>query len=113
MEELINVLKSITTLEKYRGILNYGTFNSTHEAYSVTLEELQEAQEELTACSDVLNYIWNETKNDTYLQLTKDYDLMYKRAINAAAECVQVAAMCSKATEFLKQYEFAKGVKNE
>lgn len=72
-------------------------FTSLHEAYAVIAEERDEAWEELDMLEDWLHQAWERIKADdakgAYIYLLN----AERRAIAAAAELVQVAAMCRKA----------------
>ena len=74
----------------------HGTeFNSHHEAYGVTREEIQEAGDELKRIRKRLKDVWGRIKHDLdvgEIELTE----IEKRAINGACELVQVAAMARK-----------------
>lgn len=96
----------ITVLQKSIGILveeeleaarsQHGAeFNSHHEAYGVTREEIQEAGDELKRIRKLLKDVWGYIKLDLdvgEIELTE----IEKRAINGAAELVQVSAMARK-----------------
>ncbi len=71
------------------------TFHSAHEAYAITLEEYEEAEEELRWIEENLGTCWDRVKGDCVpvLGLCK---LMYSGAIRGACELIQVAAMCKK-----------------
>lgn len=70
-------------------------FNSDHEAYAVTLEEVQEAQDEFKIVIEELAGLWRCVKYDWTVQ-NDVLDRISTHAINGAAELVQVAAMARK-----------------
>ena len=72
-----------------------GTFHSAHEAYAVVLEEVEEVRAEMEAISRLADGIWMATRND--MPPMTGYKNMLETALQAAAECIQVAAMCRKA----------------
>lgn len=70
-------------------------FHSHHEAYAVTLEEVQEAIEELNKVMGQLRELWGCIRLDYGIKKKKLEQLdMY--ALNGAAELIQVAAMARK-----------------
>jgi hypothetical protein len=72
----------------------YPLFHSDHEAYAVIKEEIEECEEDIRKMEMVLSYFWSNTKRD------KNSDNLIigikKIAMHAAAEAIQVAAMCDK-----------------
>lgn len=70
-------------------------FYSHHEAYGVTLEEVQEAIEELDKAADQLDEIWGCIRLD-YGVKKKNLEQLDMCALNGAAELIQVAAMARK-----------------
>ena len=72
-----------------------GTFASTHEGYAVILEEVEEAKADLNALELYVDALWRCVKADKY---TNDEQLkvLQRRAIHAAGELIQVAAMVYK-----------------
>lgn len=70
-------------------------FHSAHEAYAVIREEQDEASQEFQDLRDFLWKFWEEVKanRDGKIELHDIEEL----AINAACECIQVAAMAQKA----------------
>lgn len=80
--------------EREHAIEEYGYFHSDHEAYGVTLEEVEEAQDELERINWKMANIWDDVKHDR--PLADEVRTMRDAAINCACECIQVAAMCDK-----------------
>ena len=72
-------------------------FHSLHEAYAVTLEEVEEAEIEMEAVKYYLDYFWDDTKADNAEAADKRLKNLEQVAVNLAAEAVQVAAMARKA----------------
>lgn len=103
MEVLKKYIESAAMIEKYEAIDKYGLFHSLHEAYAVALEEWQEAKAEMTTVGFRLNDIWEGTREDSEEEVFSAYCKMYNRAILAACECVQLAAVAQKALEGVKQ----------
>lgn len=72
----------------------YPEFSSDHEAYAVIKEEVEECKEDVQEMEMVLSYFWGKVKRNR-----SSNDLisgMKKIALEAAAEAIQVAAMCDK-----------------
>lgn len=98
MEKLINHVKTLVGVELERAnTIHLPYFNSYHEAYAVILEEIEEAEIELKRVRERAAWAWHHIK----LDLAEETDIGLKAAeeyaINAAAEMIQVAAMCRKA----------------
>ena len=72
-------------------------FHSLHEAYAVTLEEVQEADEEMDAVKYYANAFWDCVRSDDAECADKQLAHIEKCAVSLAAEAVQVAAMARKA----------------
>lgn len=98
MNELLAGLEIMAAQEKKRAEKENGaTFHSPHEAYGVIAEELMEARTEmscLTGAEAALLRVIH--RNDPELYRNSLIEAR-KAAMNAAAELVQVAAMCNKA----------------
>lgn len=77
----------------------FGLHHSYHEKYAVTLEELQECEEEVkwmrTFIDEAFENIRNNNKNVAY----DSFYAMYKHAVRCSVEAIQVAAMCKKEIE--------------
>lgn len=72
----------------------YPRFHSDHEAYAVIKEEIEECEEDIRKMEMVLSYFWSNTKRDK--NSDNLIEGMKKIAMHAAAEAIQVAAMCDK-----------------
>lgn len=70
-------------------------FNSSHEAYAVIKEEMEEAKYDINVVESYLNKYWNAIKSNLPSTVLCELE---KIAINAACECIQVAAMAFKAS---------------
>lgn len=99
MDKVVAEVKESVEREYGRAGAKYGLTNhSDHESYAVLLEEVQEAEEELAHLGKDVYEFWYGVKNDVndydkYIQCRK----IEKRAIMAACELIQVAAMAKKA----------------
>lgn len=75
-------------------------FSSWHEAYAVILEEVEEAQDEMTMLKEErLPRFWSRVKNKHVSPASYAGDMGAIRgyAVRAIEELIQVAAMCDKA----------------
>ena len=103
MKELKKQVEILTNEELERANKKFmSKFNSTHEAYAVLKEEVEEAQEEFEYMNHELNCIWDYVKRNKTENALAHMKNMKKYAINMAAEAVQVGAMCEK---FIDSFE--------
>lgn len=98
MKELKEAVRALMREEYERAAERFGeSFNSPHEAYAVILEEAQEAGLELMDLKCAIDLFWESVKkDDTEFQKEALKDIE-KDALNAACECIQIAAMAYKA----------------
>ena len=99
MEKLIAEVTECVEREYGRAGAKFGLTNhSDHESYAVLLEELDEAHVEFAGVQQSLNYLWDLTKrnapDDKKYEICKNLEA---RALLAACEFIQVAAMAKKA----------------
>lgn len=97
MTNITNIEKLVQIELKEANIV-HPLFHSTHEAYGVIKEEVEETEQELIAVKENLKQFWETVKQDwchgeTELKSMKVY------AMNVAREAIQVAAMCQKALD--------------
>lgn len=99
MQELIDKVQELVAFELEKAnTIHPPQFNSMHEAYAVILEECEEAEFEIITFKDALEWcVWRNIKNDCYEMACSGFKDIEKTAIAAAAEMIQVAAMCRKA----------------
>lgn len=105
MEELKKEIEFNAEMEKMKILREHGKFNSLHESYAVALEEWQEAKEALEEAGKYMDEVWKMTREDAKEAALSMYNMAYKSAICAAAECVQIAAVCKKAIESVDMME--------
>ena len=79
---------------------NNPQFHSSHEAYAVLLEEVEEAKEELGHLEFRTEFIWNIIKNDE-CHLKANIEDAKMVASSLVREAIQVGAMCDKFLDFL------------
>lgn len=94
MKELIEQVSMLVVGELERANYIYPLFSTTHEGYSVILEEVEEAEQDLKDVKDQLNRSWYFIKRNE--NVNKDMRIMKECAMRLAAEAIQVAAMAQK-----------------
>jgi hypothetical protein len=98
MNELMAGLGVLMAQEMERaGKLHGQAFHSSHEAYGVIAEELMEARSEMSCLQGAEAALLRVIHRDDALLYHGSVDEMGKTALRAAAELIQVAAMCHKA----------------
>jgi hypothetical protein len=98
IEKLLNEIRESEKREYDRAAKKYGKANnSAHESYAVIREEYEEAKEEEDKFELYFDMFWHNVKSNS-CDLKMFIDDMREHAERAAAEWVQVAAMCYKAT---------------
>lgn len=78
--------------------IHVATFSSTHEGFGVIAEELQEVGDELEIAEGNLSTMLAFIREGDSQRIADVADCLRDRAVNAAAEMIQVAAMCEKMT---------------
>lgn len=82
-------------------VKKYGAkYHSTHEAYAVLKEEIEEAQECLSYMLLHLGEIWKGVKDNNIANI--DIEQCKQFAIALAEEAVQCAAVCERFEETIK-----------
>lgn len=95
MKELRSSIVKAELCEYDRANAEHDFFSSNHEGYSVLLEEFDELIDECTEIREFLSCIWGKIKVDE-LDIKRICEKLEFRAINAACEATQVAAMARK-----------------
>jgi hypothetical protein len=100
MEKLIQEVNQCVANERERASAKFGPINhSDHESYAIILEEFQEAMEDTVSCHSAIERFWELTKDKSGTCANKVNSLraLRQKAILAACEFIQVAAMANKA----------------
>lgn len=106
MDELINEVKSLVSREYDRATKMHGPVNhSSHESYGVLKEEVEEAHAELVLAEVYLDRYWKGIKGDDYASQVENIASVFNKAVLAACECIQTAAMAYKGLETIRRNE--------
>lgn len=98
MKELKEAVKVLMHEEYERAAERFGeSFHSPYEAYAVILEEAEEAESDLKYFKMLLEYYWCDVKKNDMEHQNSMLKEVEKTALNAACECIQLAAMAYKA----------------
>jgi len=90
-------IEILITEELERANKIHKEFGSTHEAYAVIKEELEEAKDDIKSASKELKAMWLAIKDDDHELADECIDELQGFAVYAIEELIQVAAMCEKA----------------
>lgn len=94
---LTEVLEVIAEAEKGRAKDVHGaTYASHNEGFGVLCEEIQEMMDEARSLKHYADHLCRYVRADVAAGMADALGAMRKTAIRAAAESVQVAAVCSK-----------------
>lgn len=97
-------IKELIREELIEANLCHSLFHSTHEAYAVIKEEIEEMQEAADECVYALDSIWSASvKVDNYTYYENDLMMLKSSAMHTAKEAIQVAAMAQKALDSLEE----------
>jgi uncharacterized protein YecA (UPF0149 family) len=84
-------------------VKNYGaTYASEHEGYAVLKEEIEEAADDLDQLNKDLAYLWALIKNNHIKNGNGTISEARDYAVMLAQEAVQVAAVCERFEETIK-----------
>lgn len=78
--------------------LHGAVFASAHEGFGVIAEEVQEVGDEMEIAEGYLSAMLTFIREGDSQRIADVADCLRDRAVNAAAELIQVAAMCEKMT---------------
>jgi len=99
MDKILEKMEAAAEAEYEKILAKWGVFHSAHEGYSVLLEEVEEAQEEMESLGADMKSFWRMIREDNDTEAVNIADMMYQDAIRGAAELIQVAAVCKKFME--------------
>ena len=97
MQSIVHPIHLLVDTEYERAkMIHGGVFASGHEGYGVIAEEVQEAVEEANDVVDKLDALLRSLRGEDRQNTIDWADALGDSAVNAAAEMIQVAAMCQK-----------------
>ena len=106
MEHITTPARALVDKEYKHAAAAYGpTFASHHEGYGVLAEEVLEAETDIRILERDLRCVLTAIRKGEPQELSGHLKRMYRVAINGAAECIQVAAMCKKFVATVMQEE--------
>lgn len=96
IEPLLKELEPLVVSELNRANLVNPQFHSSHEGFAVIKEEVEEAGEEYQCMDSHLARMWMLLRTNWDEEARECVSAVRYRAIELAAEAIQVAAMCDK-----------------
>lgn len=96
MEELKEKIAILASEELDRAMSIKPLFVDMHQGHNVIREEIEEVEDEIEMINISFNQLWQYVKSDNEKWGLLAVENIMDSAINAAAELVQVAAMCQK-----------------
>ena len=103
MQELRNETKQVVESELRRANIIHPPFISSHEAYGVIAEEVEEADEAIAYMKGAFADFFRCVRQNDFTQAYDCLACVKTGAIDCAAEAIQVAAMAQKAIDSLRQ----------
>ena len=92
-------IKAAEQKELAAAIEKHGLHNSLHEKYAVMYEEYDEALDEIAELNRFMESMWAAVRQDRTENANQFASRIEHAALNAAEECIQLAAMARKAVE--------------
>ena len=96
IEPIMKELGPLVVNELYRAYQNHPPFHSAHEGMAVIEEEVEEAKESMECIEYCIRTLKSDVFHDRFEEAEADVKTMRRHALYAAAELIQVAAMCDK-----------------
>lgn len=104
-EKTKSLIEQAATVELDNAVENFGeSFVSTHEAYAVLLEEMEEVQDNIKTLTTLKDMLWTAVKtNRSTSHMQEIVDRMITYATHSVAELLQVEAVLNKTTSTLNK----------
>ena len=97
MQHLTNAITNLVLLEDTNAKEVHGaTYASHNEAFGVLAEEVQEADDDLGDVKRYMEHLLRYVRCDDVSGMRDALNAIQRTAVNAAAEAIQVAAVCEK-----------------
>lgn len=101
-----NDVKALVIKELAAANEKFPPFYSAHEGYAIMLEEVEEADEEMSSLKGSIKALWDfGVKHNSKYEIKTLACAMYECAEKLACEAIQVAAMAEKMLVFLDKQE--------
>ena len=106
MTTIVHPLNLLVSDELDRASKIHGAvFASPHEGYGVLAEEVQEAGDEADLIDAVMRQLLLAIREEKPSSIVDLADYIRDKAVSAAAELVQVAAMCEKLVKTVREVD--------
>lgn len=94
MDKILEKMEAAAEAEYEKILAKWGVFHRAHEGYSVLLEEVEEAQEEMESLREDMKAMWGKIREDAEDEAAGIAEEIYNDAMKCAAELMQVGAVC-------------------
>jgi hypothetical protein len=108
-ERVRQMIESFITEELQTARKKHKPMNSTHEAYGVIKEEVEELEEEIAKAKGFFDKMWVATRKDDRNLVIGGAEYMYYASVRAVGEALQMAAMARRCFEDLSGMSLEKG----
>ena len=105
MRALMNNVIFLARKEKNRADRQYGPIRSDHEGYGVLAEEIQELQDEVSIFTEkyAMECILRAIRDGDHAEMEAGLQVLGQKALHAAAEAIQIAAVCERYMELVTE----------
>ena len=103
MSKLKAGIEVLAKEELEKGTKHHGPHTSTHQAYGVLKEEVEESEAEIADFSYALSLLWEAVKADDYSAMKNELERVKMHLTGCIAESIQALAMVYKFENYLKE----------